>query len=159
LNLVTRTMVSLIGTGSKSVGLSGGPNGSRLVTDPLNVNHYIELASGTGAGKADQSYHVQGTIGASATTINTASGGGLTNAFGESVAMLYHRGLWIQNTGSVTITVGGTAGIVGSGFPIRPGGFVLLGTGTAEATGHAIGTITLAGNGATYDIAVIGATA
>lgn len=158
MSLSCRFSAGFTATGSTESGVCTAVNGP--ITEPVNLLYIVELASGTGAGKGDQVYQAAPTIGASPTSINTASGGGLVNGRGEAVAMLYHRALYIRNSSaSVTIIVGGSAKVVDSGFSLRPGESVLKFCGAAEATGNAIGTITLAGNGATCDIAVVGASA
>jgi len=135
----------------------------------------IPLTDGTGANQADQVWHDQRTLGASANETLDLSGV-LTNALGASVLFARIKAILIfaaaDNTNNVL--VGNTptngwftwCGAAGNWIIVRPGGLMLL--VAPDATGYTVtaGTgddlkITNSGAGTsiTYDIILIGATA
>lgn len=157
MNLATRLVMAISAVGSDSYGVS-------TPTDRVDESKVYSWPTGTGADEANQCYHAESTIATSATTTFDFAGGGLVNAFGESVAPARVKAIYIENTGTVAITVGGTNGIVGSGFTLRPGEAVLKAAPDATAyavSGGSTDTVTLTNtSGATeasYSIIVIGA--
>lgn len=157
MNLATRLVMAVSAVGSDSYGVS-------TPTDRVDEAKVYSWPTGTDADEANQCYHAESTIAASATTTFDLTGGGLVNAFGEAIALTNVKAVYIENTGTVSITVGGTNGMVGSGFTLRPGEGVLKAAPDATAYAVAAGstdTITLTNtSGATqasYSIIVIGA--
>lgn len=144
---------------------------------PLSVRRAVALTSGTGAGKADRIFHDRRTLVASATE-DLDLAGVLSDAFGVSLTFARIKLLYVSaavaNTNNVVVGnatsngfiswVGGAAHTV----TVRPGGFLALGAGQADAVGYAVtaGTADLlrignsgAGTPVTYDVVLIGASA
>ena len=167
MDLSTSIQAYVRATGSKDTGLGTG-------RDEAEISENVELTDGTGATQADQSYHVNDSaLAAAAVDTHDFNGGGLTDGFGDTIALARTKVLWVKNTSSTaaTITVAGTNGIVGSGFSLRKGQFALLVCGAitaGDATGYPVAagssdTITVTNDSgslaATYDMLVVGATA
>ncbi|MFJ4847543.1 hypothetical protein [Streptomyces sp. NPDC088733] len=141
---------------------------------PLNVKRAMQLASGTGAGKADRIYHGRRTLAASATE-DLDLAGVLVDAFGTAITFARIKALLIAaataNTNNVVVgaassnqwaTFLNTTGTM----TLRPGAFVGVGTGAADATGYGVtastGDLLKVANSAgstsvQYDIVLIGA--
>jgi hypothetical protein len=157
---------------------AGAPDLGALsqATHTLTVSKVLDLASGTGAGAADVLYSDTNTLAASANTdIDLA--GALANAIGGTSVFVRVKGLYVAasaaNTNNVVVgnaTTNAWATLLGAThtLTLRPGAWVLLGTGSADATGYAVtaGTGDLlriansgAGTSVSYDIAIIGASA
>lgn len=145
-------------------------------THVLTISKVLDLTSGTGAGSADVLYSDTGTIAASSNTDVDLSGA-LANAIGGTSVFVRVKGLYVaasaSNTNNVVVgnaTSNAWATLLGATHTItlRPGAWILLGTGVADATGYAVtaGTGDLlriansgGGTSVSYDLAVIGASA
>ncbi|MET9729669.1 hypothetical protein ABZZ79_03080 [Streptomyces sp. NPDC006458] len=143
---------------------------------PQSLARKMVLGSGTGAGKADRMWSDRRTLAASATE-DLDLAGVLLDAYGAAVTFARIKGIVIaaddENTNNVI--VGAAAGspwatLLGAThtLTLRPGAFVAVGTGLADATGYAVtaGTgdqlkVANSGSGTpvTYDIHIIGASA
>lgn len=145
---------------------------SALVTQTKD----LQLVDGTGAGAADLIYQDTNTLSASANT-DLDLAGALANTIGGTSVFVRIKGLYIAaaagNTNNVVVgnaTSNAWATLLGATHTItlRPGAWILLGTGAADTTGYAVtaGTGDLlriansgAGTSVTYDIIIIGASA
>ncbi|MEU3098512.1 hypothetical protein ABZ690_28100 [Streptomyces sp. NPDC006967] len=143
---------------------------------PQSLARKMQLADGTGAGAADLVWSDRRTIAASGSE-DLDLAGALTDAFGATVTFARIKGLVIAaaaaNTNNVVVgaasatqwaTLFNAAGTV----TLRPGAFLAVGTGEADATGYAVTASTgdllkvansSSGTGVTYDIHIIGASA
>ncbi|MBL1100143.1 hypothetical protein [Streptomyces coffeae] len=143
---------------------------------PLTVRRAVQLASGTGAGKADRLFSDRRTLPASASE-DLDLAGVLLDAFGATITFARIKGLYIAasagNSNNVVIgaassntwaTLLNSTGTV----TLRPGSFIGVGTGTADATCYAVTATTgdllkVANSGGstsvTYDVVLIGASA
>jgi hypothetical protein len=141
-----------------------------------SLSRSMSLGNGTAAGKADKVFSDRRTLAASATE-DLDLAGVLLDAFGAAITFARVKGLLIAaaagNTNNVVIgaaasnpwsTLLSATGTV----VLRPGAFLAVGTGVADATGYAVtaGTGDLlkiansgAGTSVTYDIHIIGASA
>lgn len=140
------------------------------------LSRKMALASGTGAGKADKVFSDRRTIAASSSE-DLDLAGVLLDAFGAAITFARIKGLIVAaaagNTNSVVVgaaaetpwaTLLSSTGTV----TLRPGAFVAVGTGAADATGYAVTASTgdllkvansSSGTSVTYDIHIIGASA
>ncbi|MFD6415999.1 hypothetical protein [Streptomyces sp. NPDC060194] len=143
---------------------------------PQSLNRQMQLLNGTGAGRADRVFSDRRTLAASATE-DLDLAGTLVDAFGAAVTFARIKGLVIAaaagNTNNVVIGAAATnpwATLLGATHTatIRPGGFLAIGTGVADATGYAVTASTgdllkvansAGGTGVTYDIHIIGCSA
>ncbi|MFH8717239.1 hypothetical protein [Streptomyces zaomyceticus] len=143
---------------------------------PQSLSRSMALASGTGAGKADRVFSDRRTLAASATE-DVDLAGTLLDAYGAAITFARIKGIVIAaaagNTNSVVVgnaSSNAWATLLGatSTVTLRPGAFLAVGTGTADATGYAVtaGTGDLlkiansgAGTSVAYDIHIIGASA
>ncbi|MER7801249.1 hypothetical protein ABTX71_13050 [Streptomyces parvulus] len=143
---------------------------------PHSLSRRLELASGTGAGKADKVFSDRRTLAASASEDLDLTGT-LVDAFGATISMARVKGIIVAaaagNTNNVVLgnaTSNAWATLLGAThtLTLRPGAFVAVGTGAADATGYAVtaGTgdlLKVANSGGstsvTYDIHIIGASA
>ncbi|MET7412516.1 hypothetical protein [Streptomyces rubiginosohelvolus] len=143
---------------------------------PQALSRSMSLASGTGAGKADRVFSDRRTLAASGTE-DLDLAGVLVDAFGASITFARIKGLVIAaaagNTNNVVVGAASSnpwATLLGAThtLTVRPGGFVAVGTGVADATGYAVTASTGdllkiansgAGSAVTYDIHIIGASA
>ncbi|MEU6222245.1 hypothetical protein [Streptomyces sp. NPDC047042] len=134
----------------------------------------MTLGSGTGAGKADRIWSDRRTLAASATE-DLDLAGVLLDAFGAAVTFARIKGLIIAaaagNTNNVVVGAAASAPwitLLGAThtLTLRPGAFVAVGTGAADAIGYAVTATTAdllkvansaAGTPVTYDIHIIGA--
>ncbi|MFE6284352.1 hypothetical protein [Streptomyces sp. NPDC057877] len=134
------------------------------------------LGSGTGAGKADRIWSDTRTLAASATE-DLDLAGVLLDAYGSTVTFARIKGLVIAaadaNTNNVIVGAAASnpwATLLGAThtLTLRPGAFVALGTGKADATGYAVtagtGDLLKVANSAggtpvTYSVHIIGASA
>ncbi|MFE0036833.1 hypothetical protein [Streptomyces sp. NPDC059015] len=143
---------------------------------PQSLSRSMSLASGTGAGKADRIFGDRRTLAASATE-DLDLAGVLLDSFGAQITFARIKGILIAaaagNTNNVVIgnattnawsTLLGATGTV----TLRPGAFLAVGTGVADATGYAVtagtGDLLKVANSAgstsvTYDVVIIGASA
>ena len=156
------TLLTIINFGL--VALGSNPNGRTVTKNPIEVAEQIQWSSGTGANQANASYESETTIAPSATTTFDFAGGGLEDPFGAAIALTAIKLVYIENTGTEAIIVGGSNGMVAVSFVLRAGERVLKAAGDATAYPVAAGssdTITLMNtSGATaaaYRIVVIGA--
>ncbi|MFE4548866.1 hypothetical protein [Streptomyces sp. NPDC056785] len=143
---------------------------------PQSLSKSMALASGTGAGKADRIFSDRRTLAASATE-DLDLAGVLLDAFGSAITFARVKGLIIAaaagNTNNVVVGAASSnpwATLLGAThtLTLRPGAFVAVGTGVADATGYAVtastGDLLKIANSAgstsvTYDIHIIGASA
>ena len=165
---------------SMSIALSAQLNGSldlgSQVTIPANVRQAVQLAAGTGAGKADLVYADRRVLAASASdSLDLA--GSLVDTAGATITFARIKGLYISadpaNTNSVVVGAAASAPWVtllnSTGtLTLRPGGSFLAMAGQADATGWAITATTAdllkvansaAGTSVSYDIVLIGSSA
>ncbi|MCK2214289.1 hypothetical protein MF672_010870 [Actinomadura sp. ATCC 31491] len=141
------------------------------------ISKTLSLTSGTTAGKADRLFTDRRTLSASATE-NLDLAASLADAFGATITFAKVKLLYVaasaSNSNNVVIGGAGSNGWITpfgdatDKLVLRPGAFVLLGTGAADATGYAVtastGDILLvansgAGTSVTYDIAIVGTSA
>ncbi|WP_432041416.1 hypothetical protein [Streptomyces cadmiisoli] len=140
------------------------------------LSRKMSLGSGTGAGKADRVWSDRRTIAASGNE-DLDLAGVLTDAFGAAITFARIKGLIVAAASGNTnnVVVGAAAGspwvtLLGAThtLTLRPGAFVAVGTGQADATGYAVtagtGDLLRVANSAgstsvTYDIHIIGASA
>lgn len=143
---------------------------------PHSLSRKMMLGSGTGAGKADRVFSDRRTLNASATE-DLDLAGALIDAFGAAITFARIKGIIIAaadgNTNNVVVgnaTSNAWAALLGatSTVTLRPGSFLAVGTGVADANGYAVtaGTGDLlkvansgAGTAVTYDVHIIGASA
>lgn len=143
---------------------------------PQALSRSLSLGSGTGVGKADRIFSDRRTLAASGTE-DLDLAGVLLDAFGATITFARIKGLVIAaaagNTNNVVVGAASSnpwATLLGAThtLTLRPGAFVAVGTGAADATGYAVaaGTGDLlkiansgAGSAVTYDIHIIGASA
>lgn len=144
-------------------------------TFPTTVRKVMNLTGGTGAGKADKMFSDRRTLAASATE-DLDLAGVLTDITGATITFVRIKGLYISadaaNTNNVVIGAGTAPwiGLLGATHTItlRPGAFVGIGTGAADAVGYAVTATTadilkIANSGGTtgvnYDVVIIGVSA
>lgn len=174
---------------SLALTISGAVNGSigRVLSETMSSSCSITPSQstaftvGTGAGQINQAWTDQRTLIASGSDrldISADSGGAspvaLTNAFGDSVDFAKVCGIFIRNTSSSAII-----GIFGDAadpatmvaaatdqIKLRPGAFVLLCCGAADATKYAVAASEVllianldAGVSATYEVTIWGVSA
>lgn len=159
-SLRTSIVAAIAGTYTKDAG-------SAIARDPLDLHNVLYWESGTAANKADAIYEVAGTLGAASSLELDLRGGGLVDAFGDAVAMLRVKALYVENRAtSGTLNVSGTNGAAGSGTTVvRAGGFMLVVAPDATAYAAAAGTTDIieVGNagasGVAYRVVIIGASA
>lgn len=141
-----------------------------------SLSRSVSLSNGTGAGKADRVFSDRRTLAASGTE-DLDLAGVLLDAFGTAITFARIKGLVISaaagNTnnllvgaasGSPWATLLNSTGVV----TLRPGAFLAVGTGVADAVGYAVTATSAdllkiansaAGTAVTYDIHIIGASA
>ncbi|MET9138899.1 hypothetical protein [Streptomyces parvulus] len=141
-----------------------------------SLSRRLELASGTGVGKADRVFSDRRTIAASGSE-DLDLAGVLLDAFGAQITFARVKGLIVaaaaENTNNVVLGAASSnpwATLLGAThtLTLRPGAFVAVGTGAADPTGYAVtagtGDLLKVANSAgstsvTYDIHIIGASA
>ncbi|NUS78467.1 MAG: hypothetical protein HOV70_20025 [Streptomyces sp.] len=140
------------------------------------LSRRMSLANGTAAGQADRVFSDRRTLAASATE-DLDLAGVLLDAFGAAITFARIKGLIIAaataNTNNVVVGAAATnpwatlLSATGT-VTLRPGAFLAVGTGQADATGYAVTAATAdllkvansaAGSSVTYDIHIIGASA
>ena len=170
MSLTTRGSANLALTARSSIDL-----GAKSATRALQLA--LELADGTGAGKADLAFTDTRTLAASATE-DLDLAGALADPFGVAQVFARVKVLVVQaaktNTNNVLVSRPASNGLAslfsaaGDQLILRPGAFLLLAAGQADATGYAVtaGTGDLltvsnsgAGTGVDYSIAVVGCSA
>lgn len=167
--LTSGVSVSLTGTLTSALDLSTG-------SAPLTVRRAAQFASGTGAGQADLIFSDRRTLAASASeSLDLA--GVLLDAFGATLTFVKIKGLYISaaDANINTVVVGAAAStpwatlLSATGtVTLRPGSFLGVGVGAADATGYAVTASTAdllkitnggSGTSVSYDIAIIGTSA
>lgn len=145
-------------------------------THQIVIEKVLDLLNGTGAGLADVLYANTATLAASANTDIDLSGALVPGVGGTSVFAKVSGLLVVADAGNTNdVLVGAAATNPWATFlnatgtmRIRPGGFNLMGTGTADTTRYAVtpGTGDLlrvansaAGTSVLYTIAIIGTSA
>ncbi len=136
----------------------------------------LQLADGTGAAQADRLFSDTRTLAASANE-DLDLAGALADAIGGTAVFARIKGLYIAaasgNTNNVIVGAAASnawATLLGATHTItlRPGAWIMLGTGATDATGYTVtagtGDLLRIANSAgsttvTYDIAVIGCSA
>jgi len=157
MNLFTRVMIGLFATGTKA---TGAASTNLPDSDPAQGLMGVAWQNGTSANQANQSYHTSATP-ASAAAVTYDFTTGLADKFGDAVVLAAVKALFIQNTGTTTLTITGTNGIVGSGFTLIAGESVLFAVGTTGHTTTNAKTIIVtnaAGSAGAYTILVVGVT-
>ncbi len=157
---------------SASATLSGATD-LQSISAPLTFNRAVQLASGTGAGKADRMFTDTRTLAASATE-DLDLAGALLDALGASASMVRVKGLIISaapgNTNNVVVGAAASnqwATLLNSTgtLTLRPGAVAAFMAGSADAVGWAVtagtGDLLKSANSAggtpvSYDIVVIG---
>lgn len=148
--------------------------GTGKAAQPLS--RQMALTTGTGAGKADRLFSDRRTLAASGTE-DLDLAGTLLDAFGAAITFARIKGLVIAAAAANTnnVVVGAAASnpwatlLSATGtVTLRPGAFIAIGTGVADATAYAVTATTAellkiansgAGTPVTYDIHIIGASA
>ncbi|MFB7399783.1 hypothetical protein ACFCZR_06385 [Streptomyces rubiginosohelvolus] len=143
---------------------------------PQALSRSLSLGSGTGAGKADRIWSDRRTLAASGTE-DLDLAGVLLDAFGATITFARIKGLVIAaaagNTNNVVVGAASSnpwATLLGAThtLTLRPGAFVAVGSGAADAIGYAVTASTgdllkiansAGGSAVTYDIHIIGASA
>jgi hypothetical protein len=136
----------------------------------------LELANGTGAGQADLAFTDTRTLAASATE-DLDLAGALADPFGASQVFARLKLLVVQaaagNTNTVQVTRPSSNGFplfmaASDGIALRPGEFLMLACGAADAVGHLVTagtgdllTITNGGSGTSvsYSVMAVGCSA
>ncbi|MFJ8992625.1 hypothetical protein ACIRQH_19790 [Streptomyces sp. NPDC102279] len=164
-------MLALSASGELTQALDFGTGSAKQI-----LSKSMALASGTGAGKADRMFSDRRTLAASGTE-DLDLAGVLLDAFGTAITFARIKGLVIaaskDNINNVVVGAAASAPwitLLGAThtLTLRPGAFVAVGTGLADATGYAV-TATTADllkiansggtTGVTYDIHIIGCSA
>lgn len=143
---------------------------------PLAVRNALQLSTGTAAGQADKVFHDRRTLAASAAE-DLDLAGVLTDAFGAAITFARIKGLYISaaaaNTNNVVVGNAASNGwatlLSATGtLTLRPGAFVGVGTGVADAVCYSVTAATAdllhvansgAGTSVQYDVVIIGASA
>ena len=147
------------------------------VTHQLLIPATVDLVNGTGAGAVDVLYSDTNTLAASA-TIDIDLSGALANAIGGTSVFARVKGLYIKASAANTnnVVVGAAAAtqwltLIGTATGtviLRPGAFMMVAAGVADATGYTVTAATAdllriansgAGTSVTYDIVVLGCSA
>lgn len=165
--LTSQLAVSASGTLTSALDLGAG-------SAPQTLSRSMPLGNGTTAGKADRVFSDRRTLAASGTE-DLDLAGTLLDAFGAAITFARIKGLIIAAAaGNVNNVIIGSAAsapwitLLGAThtLTLRPGAFVAVGTGVADAIGYAVTATTAdllkiansgAGTGVTYDIHIIGA--
>lgn len=141
------------------------------VKDDLVYQLQVLLGNGSGANQANNVFHDQRTLAASANE-DLDLAGGLTNAVGDTLTFTKIKAVLIKaaagNTNNVQVTRPGTNGApiflaAGDGVVLTPGAFMLLvfpdanGVAITAGTGDLINVANSgAGTSVTYDVVIIG---
>jgi hypothetical protein len=148
---------------------------------PLSRLATLAFTNGTGAGQVDRLFTDTRTI-APSVSEDLDLAGVLVDVYGATITYARIKGLYIAaaaaNTNNVVVganvaanawgTLIGPTGASGGTITLRPGAFIVVGCGAADATGWAVtaGTGDLlhvansgAGTGVNYDIAILGCSA
>ena len=168
MDLTSKLEVKLQATGQNVLDLT-------TARDPFNKTYTNDLADGTGANQADQSWHDTRTLAAGANETLDLHGGSLSDAFGASVVFARLKAFFIKNQDDDNALIVGGAGsdefdapfgATGDKIKVRPGGSLLLlaPDATAFTVDATHKNLKLENDGAgtgslQYDILLIGATA
>lgn len=167
MSLSTKLILELTSTQTNPLDIEAG-------SSTLNISKQINLANGTSAGQATKKFSDRRTLSASASE-DLDLAGGLTDAFGASLTFTKVKVLYVAaaaaNSNNVIVGGAGANGFTtmfddaSDQFVLRPGAFILLAAGSADATGYAVTAstgdlLTIAnsagGSSVSYDIAIIG---
>lgn len=157
-----------------SIGIRADLTGSADLSTPRDLLNYslsTALVSGTGSGQANKSFHDTRTL-TSGGSEELDLAGGLTDAFGQTIALATVKVLFIRNkSSSRTLAVGGSAsngfsswvGVASDTVKVPPSGALLLiapgaGYSVVSGTGDLLKIANNTGSSCEYDIIIIGAT-
>lgn len=130
----------------------------------------LQLTPGSGAGKADQAYRVDGSLTASGSdTYNVLAAGALKTPLGETVDLDEVKAVIVKClTGTVNVEAAASNGLgcftgAGEGVKLAAGQIFALGLGSGGVTVGSAGSLTVAEAGspaaaATYELLIIGST-
>ena len=167
--LNTLMSFNLRATNTSSIGLS-------TVTDPLVLAQALNLTSGTGSGNADDLFHDERALGNGGSETLDLTKGGLSDVFGNAIAITKLKVLFIMNpSADATLRIGGSTNsqldIFGDSaassqlLVLSPGSTIFVYTGGAagkDITGSGNLKIKHGGEGAAganYKVVAIGASA
>lgn len=85
----------------RTVGLNASAN------IPVNAQPAITFTNGTGAGQVSGLYQSSQTFSGTTASLNFGSGGGLTDSYGTAVSWTKLKAVYVNNTGTSAITIGG----------------------------------------------------
>lgn len=164
-------------TAAINASLTGGGTEIAAAVASLAQSTSISLTNGTAAGQVDRLFADTRTLAASATE-DLDLAGVLTDALGTVATFVKVKAIYIKaaaaNTNNVVVGAAAVNAFIGPfgaathTIALRPGGFVVLACGAADATGYGVtaGTADLlkiansgAGTGVTYDIVILGTSA
>ncbi len=145
---------------------------------PTTLDLAVALATGTGAGQADRIFADTRTLAASANEDLDLAGTTLSDGLGTAFSIARLKALVVRASADNTnnVIVGGAAatqfaswvGAAAHTVTLRPGAFLALVAGVADATGYTVGAgasdlLRVANSGGTtgvsYDIVLIGSSA
>lgn len=157
MTLTTRAVLSLVATAVSTE--TGKVNDA---TDNLSLTKTYNLTNGTGSSQANVDFQVEvdSIAGATVDSYNVKDGT-LNDIFGNDVVMTAVKVFYIENTGDVSLVVGGANGVVGGGFTLLPGEALLRalsGTGHDAVSGPTI-TVALSDSGGdpgSYKLVIVG---
>jgi len=166
--LTTTIGVTVDGIYTKTADLS-------VAADNLSKRYGAYLASGTGVGKADLRFADTRTLTASSTE-DLDLVGVLADIYGATLSFARIKAIVISaaatNTNSVVVGAGTNPWVTALNstgtITLRPGAFIALGAGAADATAYGVTAATgdvlkiansAGGTSVTYDIVIIGASA
>lgn len=170
MSLATRLNLSLSANYTTALDLATG-------SVPLLKDYGAILATGTGAGQADKTFHDRRTLTASSTE-DLDLVGVLTDAFGATLTFVKIKALIVAADAANTnnVLVGGVAAGLSTIIQpqttglvvVRPGAFFCVAAGQADSTGYGVTATTAdllhvansaGGTSVTYDVIVIGTSA
>lgn len=158
--MTLETTIDLVvrATASKTTGLVDS-------SSPLSKKYSVALNTGTGADKANESYHFRNTTLAASGSLALDLTGGLTDAFGDVITFTRLKAIIVKNNSTTqTLSIRGPnrgvgLGGLGAGIDLRPGGLWMH--ACTDATGFVVtdgstDSITFSNSsGATADFEVI----
>jgi hypothetical protein len=169
MTITTRATARAVVSARNTIDL-GGSSATR------ELDLLLELANGTGAGQADLAFTDTRTLAASATE-DLDLAGALADPFGTAQVFARLKLLVVKaaagNTNNVLVGRASSNGLATAfgatgAVILRPGGFLILATGEADATGHVVTagtgdllTVSNSGSGTsvTYSIMAVGCSA
>lgn len=147
------------------------------LSGPVDLPRSLVLKDGTGAGQANRLYVKTATLAAS-TTADLDLAGGVTDMYGVTITFAKIGLLYLAaaDGNANNVLLGGAAatqwsswvGDVSDKVVVRPGGFIILGCGKADAARYAVGAGASdllrvgnsgAGSGVTYTMLIAGTSA